>query len=183
MLGRCLGRGQCSHEACPGAPASSGSHPGPVCLSHLHLGPMSSLALVLCLESPDLLSLRGWTQLCNLETLLTAPKTLVPSLCRWVPLLSPVAGRAVAVATRGLRGVEARSLQWPRAPSAGAAGPHVEGAAPDLLGLSSDFTRPWAAWEHHLPPVSDEVGSCCSGERHLFSIKTQLNLTFKFLIG
>ena len=122
------GRGQCSHGSVsrrPGVPASSGSHPGPVHLSHLHLGPTSSLALVLCLESPDLLSLCVADSALRPGDLLTAPKTLAPSLCRWAPLLSQVAGRAVAVATRWLRGVEARSLQWPRGTICGCRGaPH-----------------------------------------------------------
>lgn len=51
------GEGSAHMEAVPSFPASSCSRPGPVQRRHLHLGPMSSPALVLCLQSPDLLSL------------------------------------------------------------------------------------------------------------------------------
>lgn len=50
------GKGSAHMEVVPSFPASSCSRPGPVQCPHLHLGPMSSPALVLCLESPDLLS-------------------------------------------------------------------------------------------------------------------------------
>lgn len=144
----------------PPAPALALSNAPTFTLAPCPLLPLSSA------WNPLTSSLRGWTQLCHLETLLTAPKTLVPSLCRWAPLLSqvrPVTGRAVAVATRGLRGVEARSLQCGlEVPSAGAVGPHVEGGV---------LRSPLACWGSAQTCLGAPTFHLCQTKRQVVALE------------